>query len=55
MDVTLEVKDEYHVGTQNKRKTGVRQFLWGFLALVVKLTAKSYINIDLRQSVPTQL
>ena len=49
------MKGEYRVVTQNKRKTGVRQLLWGFLALVVKLTAKSYISIDLRQSVPTQL
>ena len=31
------------------------QLLWGFLALAVKLTAKSYISIDLKPSAPTWL
>ena len=42
-------------GHTKQRKTSVRQLLWGFLPLAVKLTVKSYISVDLRQSAPTQL
>ena len=41
--------------SKKTRETSVRLLLWGCLVLVVKLTAKSYISIDLRPSAPTWL